>query len=455
MNEKKTEEESLKANLSPEEAKNFMQLIERLLTDGAEKFIQSFGDTLEEDIKSTNNSLKMSLYELEKICQDEITKKYNAEHNTRLSFEEVARIEGHADLINDNPLNINVTPREQATNKGAIMKLDGVVCSFSNEELQNAFNSFSIKTLTEYAQKDDNFSFEADGEFIISGEEEQEIKKEIQNQQDKNKIWFPMDEINLATLMILLRAAILTSGDEIENTQDNNIIIYLPALYKELKRDPRTYSKGRNSEETIKEMRFKNFLELIMPFDNAIGILKGVGIYRVLSFSSYDEESDTVTINTPYIFKALNIALANKKDKEALPFNSLFHPDIIQEKNKAAVEVANRIIVGLLQRGIIHPKKDDTGKTYILYEPKFTTIINDCPILKKDLENCENNPKTARQNFNNKLKRTFEAAYKILKDKSEVYKKFVNLNIDEKRLPSRSTMDSKMYITFTGIKKDI
>ena len=301
-------------------------------------------------------------------------------------------------------------PKEKASKEGAIVTLDGALAAFSSDELQNAFNAFSLMSLVDTV---DNYSFDDTG------------KLNTLNLAKDN--YAVVDDIDTAALEAVLKAVIKTNKI---NPFDGNtkVKLYLPSICKELNIDVRGFETKRDStEKDYSQLYYDVFAKKILPFDKFIGRLPNGSIYRVLTISSYDKETKTLVLDTPYMFKALELAI-EKKEKEGLIYlNDLFMPNTITERTHAAVELATKITNGLLRRGFTVPnEKDKDGNLIFVWDMKYSNLISECPQLSAALNKCK-----SRQAINSKLKSTFNAAYRIIKTKTTAKDYFENLTINE------------------------
>lgn len=372
------------------------------------------------------------------------------------------------------------TPREKAIERGALMSIGGHITSFSAEDLQNTLTNTSIFKLPGATT---DFAFDAAGQLntlsIDTGQKQFET----------------LQGIHTAFLMAIVQFFWLRS-----NESGNGLLeFYVPTMCRDLGIDPREYSSkrkdaaGQEDKATLSEMRMKALLELMSPFDPLVGKTADGNYYRVLTFHQYDPESETMTISAPYITKLLEIA--NNKNLSHSPLNQLFHGNVVNERNHAAVELANRILAGLLRRGdradyktyTSKPQKtkqiitktdaegnkttttttfkaeqqeqQETPKTKkITYQISFQSLIADCPQLKSELEAIKNSKKdTWRQAYNSKLKQTFEAAFRIILEKSDALDYYIDFDYSPKhpktkkiQAPTVSTMGRKLTITHKG-----
>ena len=292
-----------------------------------------------------------------------------------------------------------------------------------------------------------------------------------------------LKEINTQFLMAALEYVRLTEDDG-----THTFSIYLPGAGNDLKIDGRGHSKDRskNTPAARGQARLNFIYESAAPFDRFVGQTPNGGIYRVLSFQSYDPESETVTFSAPYLFKLKEMAETQRPHHSV--YNKLFHGDIMTEPNKAAVELANRILNGVLIRGITPDaatgrkvKKENPDQISIFdneemaasgvdnkkitYRVKYSTIIKECPQINGILQEIlESDSKTKWQAYNSKLKQTFEAAYRIIMEKSDAQQEYENFKLPGRYktvknvrkyvfdVPTKSTLNSKLIISHYGRK---
>ena len=113
------------------------------------------------------------------------------------------------------------------------------------------------------------------------------------------------------------------------------------------------------------------------------------------------------------------------------PYNLLFYGNVVNEPNKAAVELANRILNGLIRRGSRSAGKESAdGKKIVEYKVKYSSLIRDCPQFSFQLDAIlQSDSPTKSQTYNSKLKNVFTSAFRIIEEKSEARKKFINLKL--------------------------
>lgn len=365
-----------------------------------------------------------------------------------------------------------------AKEKGAIMSLNGHVSIPSNKDYQDSFTSRKIKGLPgSFAE----FQFdEKDGR--------------LYEESLAGKTFLPVDQIHVGALMGLLQIANIDLREY--NSRENSTIgVYIPGIlndanidYRPRIRDSQTkelVKREKLDEQTAKQLRLERFLNLIniKQLEDKVGYIQGEGYYSIIKFISWDEESEIAYISVPYEIKIIEKAVLYDG---YTAISEIFHANIVSE-NPVAIELANRIAVGVIERGVTRSqsqtyksdepqklarrtttKTDKNGnkqtvtetfaqdpperqikKTIqtedggtiekiinnpkekaknIVWECSFQRLINDCPQLSRELRiirNGEFDNKAMR--INKKLKDVFDAAFRIITTKSDMphyYKDF-------------------------------
>lgn len=348
-----------------------------------------------------------------------------------------------------------------AEERGAILSLNGHVASFSSEQFWQAFTLNNIFMLP--AKADPKKIFDNNGQLDTLAQPTKELQS--------------LEKIHTAFLMTALEC--------VRNTEDDGshtFSVYLPGL----KLDGRTHSKERskNTPAVRGKARLNFLINAATPFDSLVGKTPNGSFYRVLSFQEYNAESETAIFSAPYLFKLKEMAEGERPHHSA--YNRLFHDTIISEPNKAAVELANRILNGVLNRGMTPDvntgrkvKKENENQISIFdnenmaaagvdnkkitYRVKYSRLIEDCPQLNEILQEIlANDSKTKWQTYNSKLKQTFEQAYRIIMEKSDAptyYEKFklpgrFKTARGERKyvydVPTKSTLNSKLIVSHYG-----
>jgi len=202
-------------------------------------------------------------------------------------------------------------------------------------------------------------------------------------------------------------------------------------------------------------------------FEHCVGIMPGMQtISKLFVILDMDMKNQTMTFAVPYIMRLLetldeknHIEKTTKQGKlidYRKPYhNTLVHSNIAKERNKTAVELVYAITNGLLQRGYTpdcktYRKRDAVTKypNRITYSVKFTTLINDTPLLRGRIQSYED---TA--NKNNALRRAFEKAYQLLEEKTDAKEWFINLKYNA-IIPTMATLDNELIFTHEGRNGD-
>lgn len=363
--------------------------------------------------------------------------------------------------------------RDRAAELGAILTHAGATAYPAEEEFLDAFSKTSFFKISDEIQD----SFDKTGQLnplIASNMNLPEIP-----------------ETDSGLLSYITSEVILTYKPE---TQENNSVkIYLPKFFSDTQIDPRNYSKKRPEGKTdIKELRFQKMLSILAFYDDYLGRFHDGTAYRFMTFESYDPESETVSISTPYLFE-----LRRRLDPQRFTF--LARPSIASEPNKAAVEIVGRLLQGLQMRGTKTPdaatytakplrpkkktitKKEADGTTTTITEtfdtvkpvtkqkhpPLFTyhisykRIIESCPQIRTALQDIQKKggPNT-KALYNTKLKQTFSAAFRILEEETDapIFYKGMTLHnkysTGEYILPTKSRLSEEIVITHYGKNKD-
>lgn len=414
--------------------------------------IKSIVDIQQESMKTAPliladalDDMTKTLFESFKDLYSTDVLEYTKEVLRRLSEDAQEAIQALKDDTEEKPKDNPQQARNKAIEKGAIMTIENRVASLSSKELADALTGHAIFLLPDSAKE---FMFDDLGK--------------LNSLSLKNNKLLPAEKTYTAILMAVLKMVLQSQNQ----TGDYCITFYVNSICRELKIDPRKFSTKRKDDseydkKTMREKRLATLVSIISLFDRAVAKLPDGSFYRVLSFSSYDAESDTMTINAPYLFKI-------KEMEEAKMTNTLFHGSITQEPNWAAVELANRILTGLKQRGLRpDPKtekdleRENNGESPIkkvTYKVKYSTLIKDCPMLEEELQKIENeSTKNKSQKKNKKLKDVFGAAYRIIKEKSDAFSYYKNLTfsaINSKThaitTPTQSQLNGNLIITHEG-----
>lgn len=324
------------------------------------------------------------------------------------------------------------------------------------------------------------------------------------------KVLQKVDRLHTAFLMYLFGQAM--SCDLHDNTRMNALIpLDVRQFFKITGIEARPVQWDADKQKVIKldadlsmaEHRRRRFLEFLMPMDCFAGYFsKDAAFYRVAGFHTYDMKNEICYVMAPYMLRLAEYRMESSKGG-ILDF--LFNANVVGEKNQTAVELANRIVMGIRLRGLtpsanfkpqmkkhttkrtlpdgtkrvdideyVDPDAEtfsvtdpDTGRTKtktthkpkskpVTYDVKFLTLIEDSPALQKELDDIlTDGGEHIAQRYNKKLKDTFTAAVRIIMDKSDVPKYYRDLTIttdgfDTFKAPTKSTLKSKLIVTHYG-----
>lgn len=407
--------------------------------------------------------------------------------------------------------------RDLAMKEGAIMSLAGDVATIANKSMRTWASPNNLKALPEGIRGlfDDTGKL---NEISLDG-------KPLQ----------PLENVHVAFLMAMLQVASLSDIREYNSRTNSIIPLYLPGFFADTKIDPRPRERTADKKELqkrssqkellqengkpkeIKHLRRDKFLEFIQPLDERVGVIPGQGYYSIARFISWDENSEIAYISIPYELKLIEMM---NQAKENHAISNIFHANILAEP-KAAVELANRIATGVIERGVTRsqdetykskerPQKEKITTTdkdgnkvtieriwgkdedmlpsekkpkkekYIEWAIKFETLIKECPQLQNELNQIKQerrkeeklaieegrsdaeiriarakDHRTDPQRTNKKLQDTFDAAIRIIREKSKMPEYYLDFDIKTGRLgkykaPTNSTLKEKLIISHKG-----
>lgn len=396
--------------------------------------------------------------------------------------------------------------REIARQKGALIAADTRLATIAEKGL--GFDYFTSAVCKLLPAGIENFILDEQGRInlydLTGGDKSiQDVLQEV-------------DGLHTAFLMWLLGLA--WNNSDIRETNSGNAImpVYLPAVLDEMRIDPRPRERDKETglikkRDTmpLPDLRRDKFMEFLSPLRN-VAAWFGDDLYQIVGFYSYNAESETVYITAPYMFRLVEYAKLHATKHGAI--KNIFRADIMTE-NQTAVEIANRIAMGLITRGVTRedgstyqsdrpqkPLKKKTTKTApdgtktveeLTFAPepattvtktrtdengvtttvigtprkkekaftfgiRFSTLIADCPQLQREIEGIRSGGgKDKSQRINKKLKDTFTAAIRIIMEKSEIPKYYKGLTIrtarfDTFKAPTNSTLSDQLIITHHG-----
>lgn len=339
--------------------------------------------------------------------------------------------------------------RRAAMERGAVMSLDGHVTAYSHKELQHALDGFSLFRLPPGTNEKDVFGDD--------GRVNDTIKTALSLGQ--------VSPLRLTKYQAGFFYAVNRAFDLYDTSGDGNrenVEVYIPGIMRDMGIDSRIYREkqrdesGKAIETPASERRIKGdpreqrrdaMLALAASFADAYGIAPNGDLFQVLSIGIYREASETIVISSPFLAELRRIA-----DSKKHPLHMYLHSSVVNEKNQAAVELANQIIVGVVQRGYHRLASDrpvkkrtvertdkDGSKTKTVYEyddvddktpapvvyrVQYQTLIDRCPLLLDELAAAK-----STSAYNSKLRQTFEAAFRIIETKSDLPRHYKNLQL--------------------------
>ena len=396
---------------------------------------------------------------------------------------------------------------KRAQKLGAITTIGGHITSISNKHYQFAFSS-----------KINKYAYMVNGgeellQDIINDTEENDAGLLAVTEDNKKKLIKAAKENPIDSFLVrAFYSAALASEEKKERgtdprDPDNRYMrVYLPKFCRELnirfdKLDENTAQglkvkifsadneTGSAEEQSadVTDKKNKNFWGRYKELQGYIGVLQERGYYAFVSIALYDAATQMIYLDFPY-FYGLTAALredkgrivTSKRDKtkilyEKHDYNKLFHSSVVGSRNKAAAEIANLLINGVLQRGGDPDKKlpQNRKKNYlkaeqetVTYKISCKTIVNSIPAFKYRLENMkatdkgrdgEERKKTRSEieksildQQNNALKSAFSGAYKIIRTQSDFYKAFKEAKITEVTPTMRQLEKTEIVITHKG-----
>ena len=314
-----------------------------------------------------------------------------------------------------------------------------------------------------------------------------------------------IDRIHTGFLFFLFGLAV-DNDLRVANSRNPVLSIYAPAILKAIGKDPRPTSKKRNeTNKPLKVLRRDAFMEFLKPLLNFVALFGG-SLFQIVGLQEYDINSETVYLNVPYMYK---LAERIKLSEPQAAIVKFFSAKVVSE-NQTAVEVANRIAIGLIERGVTYPDAKVNDKTnqkpvkrkttrtatdgtkivteetfeqtpvtmitrettdkngnlvtistphkkkekpVFTYRVKFSTIIDECPNLANELKVIHNDAaaKNNSARINKKLNDVFTAAVNLILQKSVAPEFYLGLTITTDKLdtfkaPTNSTLKSSVLV---------
>lgn len=335
-----------------------------------------------------------------------------------------------------------IQKRNKAIEKGALYSVANIA-SYSSKGLWNALNTPSIFRLPDDTTANARLFDQKTGQLnpLMQGSIE----------------LMTINKFEIAFLMAINQIVLDTI--DFDEDGDGMMNIYLPTFCKDTGLDPRSFSSERQPDEkmSLNEQRFSAILQIIMRWEKYVGRTPDGRYWRIATFQGYDPSSETMTLTAPYLYE-----LAKQKAIGEKSINRLLHGSVVNEPNVAAVELANRILDGLLIRGFVPDRNtygrstakqketkkitrpDGTKETItttfkedqeqdddptdadkekvVTWRAKYSSLIHDCPQFAYELSEIENlaKRKQDKQENQDEQKQLHKRTGKELKSKPAV-----------------------------------
>ena len=247
----------------------------------------------------------------------------------------------------------------------------------------------------------------------------------------------------------LLRSLYTIIYSNAEMIRGGEVSVYAPTLCRHLDID-------------IQAGKPADLFKKILAFKDVVGVM-GKSFYKMLEFSSYENETNIITFSSPYMNKILRALQNNPAYKVAIgktggfmkPAHSfLIHGSIYKERNKPAIEIAISLVTLLQQRGEAKRFTKEDKKVAVERLPdttahiKFSTLIKGIPLLAQTIQE-----QSSTKNKNLIIQRAFAGGLELLRTRTDVYKYYLNLNIPD-YIPTMTQLNRNLDMTHEGINPD-
>jgi len=229
-----------------------------------------------------------------------------------------------------------------------------------------------------------------------------------------------------------------------QGINEDTIILYAPSFFREMGMD-------------IQAGKPAQVIKKLAEFEKVCGFIDG-GMYAAVKLLAI--ENNTVKIACPYLLRLCSAIKDSDSRKKRINgkvvyemsgYTWLIHADIAKERNKAAVEIVEYLVKGLSIRGLTPDAKQPKNKklkfddeTIVTYRVTYSKLMKEIPKLKLQYDG---NKTTGDKN--KFMKRAWGAALRILNERTDVFNRYVDLNISA-AMPSTTTLDSVITITHRG-----
>jgi len=284
-------------------------------------------------------------------------------------------------------------------------------------------------------------------------------------------------ERQLATDLIspaFMQALAKTVWQDLIKGKQGDTSVYFPAFARELGLDlnrktndePENTGAQEVQDLTISRADAREMFinRMLSEWDNIWGVLprRGRKEYKLMAMHTYDPDTEIFTFQSPYLQQLLN-DLKEKEDTKLTGGDryyywqsDLLHASAANERNRAALEMATRILQGVQRRGTEVPdSKLPQNKGKVFADPKEISwditcggLIQDCVQIRERLRK---QPTASRKT--QELKRTFSAMYRILREKTDLFKYYRDLTITEV-IPTAKSLDARIIISHHGSNTD-
>ena len=381
------------------------------------------------------------------------------------------------------------SPKELAKEKGAIMTIGGRLADISNPDysgwLDERPNKYAYISYTGDKHYFDRINADPDGNLYEQlqrsvSEQDKRARKSIKDGRFYDQRPPEHEHINAYILQALLKVIL----DNPRNDDGRYFYIHTPTLAKELnehfitsldeydengalKEDAaqlrkETAEKEKEAQKAGEKPTYSppNFMDLLTDLNYWVGVINNMPT-QIISINQVDYKTNTIRVDSPYIYDVIRandekrkIDAEKKETKLINPgYDYLLHSSIATEKDKIAVDLAITIINRILQRGSKNYSDDETPEENaseiktITLRVKYKDLIDETPALKMVYNGASSKYKY------DILNRRFKTAFKILKNKTDIYKYYIDLNIPNTP-PTTKTLDNYLVITHQGINKD-
>jgi hypothetical protein len=262
--------------------------------------------------------------------------------------------------------------------------------------------------------------------------------------------------INVPFLQALAKAVYI----DVLNASTGETKIYFPTFARELgldiNRKTAQMESGKGLSRADARQIFIN--RLIVAIDDIWGRLPNDATeYKLISVHAYNPDTEILYFASPY-FQRLIGAMVQKEvnqldsgKKYFLWQCDLLHATAANERNPAAVEMATRLLVGVINRGMKPDSKLPQNKnrfckdaSLVTYSISCAGLVQDCPQLRERLK-----VTATTSNRTTVLKRAFTAMYRILRTKTDLFTYYVDVKVTEV-IPTAKSLDAKIIVLHHG-----